>query len=284
MSLGSNTDALVGKSDGFTLIELLVTMLSGMVVILALFTIMDVTLHQSTRTLSRLNALQRTRVKLEQVVNELHSACVSSGVQPILSGSTANQLNFISQYGNGASLTPVEHVITFNSSAGTLTDTTYAETGVTESSHPTYTFSSTAQSTTTLLTNVSQSGSTPVFQYFAYGAIPNGSGGYYQDPNGDTYEILQDGQTYVPGTTVSYTNDLVTSSSTTLTTTNAPTVAEVRITLYGGPTVGATGIESGTSGLSQGADSYLTVQDSVVLRLTDPANDNASNPYFGPCE
>jgi Tfp pilus assembly protein PilW len=34
-----------GEESGFTLVELLVTMLAGMVVLSALFTIMDVTLH-----------------------------------------------------------------------------------------------------------------------------------------------------------------------------------------------------------------------------------------------
>jgi Tfp pilus assembly protein PilV len=265
----------LNRADGFTLIEMLVTMLAGMVVLTALFTIVDVTLHQATRTFSRIDATQRARVRLEQVENELHSACVASQVTPVQAGSSDSQLTFISQYGNAALPTPVEHQITYNSSNGTLTDSVYAVSGGTA---PSWTFSASPSSTTTLLTNVSPSPGYPVFQYFSYQEAPNGSGGYYTDPDGNPYVILLDGTSPVPGTTppvVPQASPLTTP----LSASEAAQAAEVRIRLLVGATGGS--LENTTSKL---ADVPLTITDSVVLGLTQPFNHAGPTAVFGPCD
>jgi prepilin-type N-terminal cleavage/methylation domain-containing protein len=155
------------EERGFTLIELLVVMVAGVVVTSALFTILDVTLHQTTRTFSRVDATQRARNALETIEQEMHSSCVANGVTPILAGSTANSVSFWNYYGKDASPVPVKRTISFSSSgSGTLTDATYPVTPP-DDRIPPWTTSSTASRTTTLLNNVAQSGSTPVFRYFA---------------------------------------------------------------------------------------------------------------------
>ena len=90
------------SEQGFTLVEMLVVMVAGMVVVSALFAIFDLTLHQTTRTFSTVDASQHSRIALEEIENELHSACVGSGVTPVQAGSSATSLIFVSQYGSAS--------------------------------------------------------------------------------------------------------------------------------------------------------------------------------------
>jgi Tfp pilus assembly protein PilW len=256
---------------GFTLIELLVAMIAGIAVLGALFTIVDVTFHQTTRTFSRVDATQAARTTLETIEGELHSACVVSGVTPIQAQSSAANLVFLTAYGNAASPTAVEHQITFSSATGTLIDSTYAATG---GNSPNWTFSTTASTTRTLLSNVAQSASTPIFQYFDYEQPTNSSGVAYTDSGGNTYMMLLDGTSAVPGTSTIPTADPL---STPLSTGDAQTAAEVLITLVAKPSGGS----NEQTNLTDAAD---TVTDSVVLRLTPAANHVASGATFGPCQ
>lgn len=266
--------------EGFTLIEMLTTMLIGFIVLGALFMIQTVTLHQTTRLFSKVDATQHVRVAVEQVENELHSACVTDKVTPILAGSSSTVLTFVSQYGTAASLTPVEHQVTFNSAAGTLTDASYAETSVSQATDgsPIYTFASTATTTRTLLKNASQTGSTPIFQYFAYQEPMNGSTPY-TDSAGDPYMMLLDGTSEVPGTS---TIPAASPLTVPLSTTNAANAAEVMISLTGGPQ-GGTG-EVTNYNAPNTNDVSDPVSDAVVLRLTPAANHVGSGVVFLPCQ
>ncbi len=260
--------------DGFTLVELLVVLMAGIVVISALFTILDVTLHSTTRTFTKVDATQRARVTLERIENELHSACLTSGVTPIQGGgangsqdSNANNLVFVSQYGTSANPTPVEHRISFNAAAGTLTDYTYALTSGSSPSNWVFSSTPTSPSGTPLLTNVSANGAIPVFQYFAYEP--------YTDTNGNHDMMLMDGSTAVPGTTtVSNPDPLSTTNG--LSTSDAASTAEVVISLV----VGGSGGSNENTNL---ADTRDTASDSVVLRLTPPPNQVGGTSTFGPC-
>ena len=62
--------------SGFTLIELLVAMAASIPVLLALFTIFTVALHQSTLQFTRVAATSSAGTALATIENELHSACV----------------------------------------------------------------------------------------------------------------------------------------------------------------------------------------------------------------
>ncbi len=189
----------LSDSAGFTLVELIVAMAASTVVMIAVVTIMVTAMSEASRVFTKVDATSRARTQLAQLEYELQSACVTNGVTPIQAGSTPTTLIFLSAYGNATQPTPTEHVVSWSSTTKALTDTTYAVNGGTA---PNWTFSSTPTATTTLLTNVSQSGSTAMFQYFAYQQAPNGSGGYYSDGAGNPYLMLLDGTSYVPGTTV----------------------------------------------------------------------------------
>lgn len=275
----------LAQADGFTLIEMVLALSLASIVMVALVMMVNLVLDQSSNAFTNIDATENARVKLEQIENELHSACIGNEVAPVQADSTATQLSFISAFGNAASVTPVEHVIALSN--GALTDTTYAETSETAGTPPTYTFSSSPSSTTTVLINVSQLQSpiTPVFQYFPYGEVWNGSG-YYEDPAGNPYEVLLDGNNYVPNTSPSYlapADDLVTSTAPSLSASNAASVAEVEITLEVGPYVSPQE-STDLPGAPLANNGDLTVQDSVVLRLTDPANHVGTGAEFGPCE
>jgi hypothetical protein len=217
---------------------------------------MVVTLNSTTRTITRVDATQRARVTMAGILNQLNSACTSEGATPVQPGSTATSLIFTYQYGNAATPTPTQDTITFNASAGTLVQ-------------------STSSGSKTLLTNVSQSANTPVFQYYAYTEPTNPStGAAYTDSSGSAYMMLLDGTTPVPGT--SYIPPAA-PLSTPLSTDGAQTAVEIVMTLY----VGASGVEGENTNLPDGP---LTVSDSAVLRLTPAANDTGSGSSFGPCE
>jgi hypothetical protein len=266
----------LGREQGFTLIELLVVMVAGIVVISALFTIVEVTLRQTTRTFSTIDASQHARIGVDQVENELHSACVGTGVTPIQVGSNGTSLIFISQSGstaspaNGANPIPVLHTITFNAGLATLTDTT---TAVSAGVSPNWTFAG-ASSTRTILTNVAPSGATPTFQYFAYAEPFSAPGVPYVDGAGNTYEMLIDGIDAVPGTSTVLAAAPLTVP---LVLSDAQNAAEVLIKFVVGP--------SGGSNQNTNLNAAkATVADQVVLRLTPAANHDGSGASFDPCQ
>jgi prepilin-type N-terminal cleavage/methylation domain-containing protein len=267
---------------GYTLIELLVTMAAGLVVIAGLGTVLTVTLQQTTRTFTETDATENARTALTHIENELHSACLTTGITPIEGGaggtqiSDANDLVFVSVFGTSASPTPVEHKITYSATSGTLTEYTYALTGGNDPS--TWTFSSTPNNVAgqRLLANVAPiynsatSSNIPVFQYFAYEP--------YTDVNGNTDMMLMDGTSSLPtGATSTVSNpDPLPTSPSGLSQTNAASTAEVMINLQ----VGATGGNMENTNLGNTSD---PVTDAIVLRFTPPANSSGSGATFGPC-
>jgi prepilin-type N-terminal cleavage/methylation domain-containing protein len=279
--------AAVRDERGMTLVELLVATAAGLIVMSALFTILDVTLHQTSRTLTRVAATQRARTTFEGISNELHSACIAKDetpIQPSLNqagnsngsiASTANSLVFISQYGTATNPTPVEHSITFDPDSGTLKEYTYAVTG---SGPLSWQFASTPTPSAgrLLLNNVVQSGSTPVFQYYAYEP--------YTDVNGNPAMMLMDGSTPVPGTASVPNPDPLSTTPSGLSTDDAKDAAEVVITLKVGADVNANEVGGGLSnGPSSTSGTWITVSDSVVLRFVTTPNQLGSNATFAPC-
>lgn len=263
------------SEEGFTLVELLVTMVAGIVVVMALLTIMDVTLQQTTRAFSQVDATQRARPAFTGIENELHSACFADEETPIQAGSGPNALIFLTSTGSTATPTEVWHEIDYNTSPqSTLTDSTYATSQSTVSGVPTWTRGA-LQSTRTVLTNVGQSrpgagqALTPVFQYFAYQTAPG------TDAAGNQYEILPDGTAPIPGTSTTVFNPLAPGGS--LTGTQAATVAEVLINLSVGP---AGGYNERTNYSDVGAN----VSDAITFRFTPAANHVGDGATFSPCQ
>jgi type II secretory pathway pseudopilin PulG len=256
---------LMRDQRGFTLVETLAVIAAGTVVMIGLFTMIDVTLHQTTRTFDRVDATQRARTTLESIMNELHSACIGPGDTPIQPGSTATDFFFVSQYSNAANVTPVTEHEVYVDSAGNLYEKTYANTG---SASPPWTFATTPSTTRLLLTNVRSA----QFQYYAYQQVS------YTDAAGNPYMMILDGTQAVPGT-----NTIPTAAPlpVPLSTSNAQQAVEVTINLTVGPAGGSgENTNTGASNVSEDANVF----DSAILRLSPAANHAGNGATFNPCE
>jgi prepilin-type N-terminal cleavage/methylation domain-containing protein len=157
----------IGDQQGFTLVELVVALVAGLVILFATLALLDLSVRLSARAADRVEASQRGRTAMEQLMQELHSSCVAASVTPVLAGSDSSNIQFLSQFGSAAVLTPNLHKVSL--AGGALTDTVYAATG---GSAPSWTFSATPTSTRTFITNVSHAavnGTTqPVFRYYGF--------------------------------------------------------------------------------------------------------------------
>jgi Tfp pilus assembly protein PilW len=268
---------LAREDSGFTLVELVVAMAMGIVVMFALSDIMIAMLHQSQRTFTRVDATRQARVALNNVDNELHSACVD-GSPPIQATSTGTSLIFLSYSGNSGNPTPVWHQLTF--SGGTLKDFRYTAT-----INPTYTTTGTGPewqqgtaltpASVTLLSNASQQTSAgspvPVFRYFRYAVAGT-------DSSGDTYYTVPDGTTVNPLTQAPITQSALSVTPSGLVQDDAANTVEVLITLVAGATsenINKTSIETDS------------VTDAISLRLTTPPDylpPGKAISGYGPCE
>jgi hypothetical protein len=246
----------LSAEGGFTLIELLVVMLSGMVIVMATFGLIDVTIHQTTRSMDRVQATQNARTGMEELVQELNSGCLVAGVSPVQAASAAGitpavntdarDLVFVTALGSGATATPVEHVVSLNN--GTLTDASYASTGgsgPTAYSPSTWTFSATP-STSRALGNVQS----VTFKYYSY-----------SNP-------LNSVQNSLSGTPVALQTPLNATWPPTAGIYNAAgSVAQVDIAWQVGPSDGSTDPLR-----------LVTMNDSVVFRLTPPTSTGSNFP------
>lgn len=157
---------LIDGEDGYTLIELMTALATGVIVFAGLTLVVMATMHHSTRTQNRVHATQEARLVLQKIVTEMHSACVAAEVAPVQPNSGANAIAYVYQTGSGAALTPVLHEVVL--SGTTLNMLTYP---ATSGSTPSWTFSTTASATRTLMANVAPvSTGAPVFSYYAYGS------------------------------------------------------------------------------------------------------------------
>jgi Tfp pilus assembly protein PilW len=256
---------------GFTLVELLATMVAAMVVLGAVGTIMTVTLRETSRSFSQVDATTRARPIFEGLENELHSACFADEQTPIQANSNANALIFMTSYGNGATPSEAWHEIDYNPPpTATLTDATYSVNySIDANGNAVYSRGTKQGSTRTLLTNVAQSGTTPVFQYYAYENAPG------TDAAGNQYEILPDGTAPLPGTSTTVNDPLAPGAS--LSATQAASAAEVHITLNVGP---AGGSNENTNLANVGQ----SVSDSITFRFTPAANHVGDGAIFTPCD
>jgi prepilin-type N-terminal cleavage/methylation domain-containing protein len=175
------------EQGGFTLIELVVAMLISGVIVVVLLTVLTFTTRQTSLLTEKVQATRTGRQTMTKVIDELHSACISSGISeyyPVREGSNPTKLIFDNAYSKQASIPSAsenasegvyQHEIVFNEKEGTLVDNAFASTSV--SAWPVVSFAST--STKHLLgENLSQTpeknektGKTepgPVFKYYKY--------------------------------------------------------------------------------------------------------------------
>ena len=158
---------LIRDESGTTMAEVLVGMATGMVVLVAMTTLVMVTMHSVTRTSARVHATTTARLGLNHLLEELHSACVAPKTPPIRADSTGTELRLVHATGSAAVPTPVLSKVTLTGT--TLKQADYAWK---EGSAPFWVFEEAEPiSEEILMTNVSQISSTkPLFSYFASAA------------------------------------------------------------------------------------------------------------------
>jgi type II secretory pathway component PulJ len=159
---------------GFTLSEVVVAMGVGMVMLLAAFSLMDVTLEQTLNVRQRVDAGQRGRQALDTLTRSLRSqVCASTAteVRPGLVAGDASSVTFHRDLSDGSVPAAPERV-TFQLAGGVLTERVYKPTG--PASAPVY--PEAATSTRRIAADVAPdvvratSLDRPVFSYFAYDA------------------------------------------------------------------------------------------------------------------
>lgn len=148
--------------DGFTLVELLVTISVGIVVLIAVFGLVDVSLRASSRVEDRTEVVQRGRAAMEQVTQQLRSqTCLGPGY-PALTQADDNSMTFYADLGDDT-FTPQRRTLTY--SGNSIVERLYPSTGGTL---PNLTWSSTPSRTRTIITNIVPVSGTPVFRYYKF--------------------------------------------------------------------------------------------------------------------
>ncbi len=176
-------EQLAREEEGFSLVELMVALVMGVIVIGALVTILAVSVHETAAISNNVQSDRQSRTTMTKIVNELHSACLAPDFKPVRSPSNGSELRFVNAYSNqavipnaatSASEGAYEHRIKFETvaSKGRLVDSAYPS--LSTSSWPEFKFNETTPSKTSLLgESISQTGATPIFQYYKYAKAAN---------------------------------------------------------------------------------------------------------------
>ena len=148
---------------GTTLIELVVGIAAGLVILFAISMVLMVSLRESHRVSARVDAVQRARMTLSKVMEELHSACIAPQIAPIKEG-TGTSITFIHQTGSDVVPKPIRSTISL--SEGKLLQSDTLSTGGTA---PEWSWAANPSPSRVLMTGI---GPTPlggnIFTYYTY--------------------------------------------------------------------------------------------------------------------
>jgi type II secretory pathway pseudopilin PulG len=160
------------REDGFTLIELLVGIIIGMIVLIAALTVLDNTVSLGAKVSKRVDATQRGRTALDRITRDLNSMVCLPGdpAQDALIAGSDNSVDVYVDLGNGSTAQPPQRrTITYSPTTRRLTESVYTPTG----SAGAYVFPASPTTTTTLLSDVIQDGTTPIFTYYPLDTTPD---------------------------------------------------------------------------------------------------------------
>jgi type II secretory pathway pseudopilin PulG len=169
---------------GYTLIETLVAMFSAVVVVGALYTILDMSVSQTARVTDIVQASQTGRVTMAKIDEELGSACIASKFSPVKEGmekaGEESKLVFVNAYvpsKNAEVTSAVKREIIWKKSTGLLIEKQYESDG---GSWPEFVYPTTKTGEKRLGENITEtkvkeevSGKSvekevPIFQYYKY--------------------------------------------------------------------------------------------------------------------
>jgi type II secretory pathway pseudopilin PulG len=153
------------SEGGFTLPELLVTMFVSMVILLAVFAVLDTVMKRTAETQARVEATQRGRVAMDTITRQLRSQVCLSTTSPAIVDASPNSITFYTDLTNGAAAKKdsiEKRVIAYDSTTRRITQSVYRPTGADPIA-----FNATA-TTRVLATDVVLDGGQPLFRYHAF--------------------------------------------------------------------------------------------------------------------
>jgi len=172
--------------QGFTLVELLVTLLVGMVIMAGVLGLLDMTLRGSASTIGRTQAVREGRGAIDRVGQELRLASCPSTGPAVLSATDTSVSYYVSRPLTNWAATPVveRHTLTYDAAQGTITLVVSPGTGVPP------VWSATPSRQAVLATGLSQTGTTPIFQYLSYDAPDSSATSLISAPSGATLSTI----------------------------------------------------------------------------------------------
>jgi prepilin-type N-terminal cleavage/methylation domain-containing protein len=158
------------EQRGFSLIELIVALAVGMVILIAALTLLDRSLFTANEVDDRVGTNQRGRLPMEIVTRALRSqVCMpadltDTGVDDSKSALTSADNSSVTLYTNLGGETPRYERRRYSFAGGQLKEEVWSSAGTA----PNLTFAVNPTRTNILATRISQSGTTPVFRYYAF--------------------------------------------------------------------------------------------------------------------
>jgi hypothetical protein len=109
---------------GMTIMEVLVAATIGMIVLMAMFTLLDGSVRMNTNVMRKTDAMQRGRLAMDVLTQELRSqVCLSNlAGTAVREGATADTVEFYSDFSEGDGLEPVtKRRLSFDPDTGDIT-------------------------------------------------------------------------------------------------------------------------------------------------------------------
>ncbi|HYI37272.1 MAG TPA: prepilin-type N-terminal cleavage/methylation domain-containing protein [Thermoleophilaceae bacterium] len=162
------------SESGFTLIELLVAISLGMVVIIALLTLIDSSGSARARLTDKTETVQRMRIGMDRIVRVLRTqVCASTTAPPLISGD-ASAVTFYSDTsttGGNGSFRPRKVALYYSSAAGgSVVQDTYLPTNT---SSP-WTYDAAPTTKRTLIDHIAgAAGGSSIFKYYSFEDLDN---------------------------------------------------------------------------------------------------------------
>ena len=114
-----------------TLMELITAISIGMIVLLAMFALLDNTVRMNTGVMSKTDAMQRGRIAMDIMTQELRSqVCLENLAGPaIVPGASSTSVEFYSDFSEGdGTVAPTKRKLTYNPTTGNVTTAVYEAT------------------------------------------------------------------------------------------------------------------------------------------------------------